>query len=149
MKTRQASIIGLLTMILIAGAAAVDEARADLRVRATLRTPRVHVRVSNVPDRHHRYIVRDHRYRGDIHSLSRRDHLVAKRIARVTGIPRRELLELRSYGYGWRGIGRWYDIPRPLIRAAQADNRTWKRWLKRGRPGTYRIREVCRFEYDD
>ncbi len=156
MRTKHASIIGLLTIILIAGAAAVEEARAEIRVRATLNTPQVRLHVSNAPSGPQRYMVRDrgsYHYRNR-HQVSRRDRLVAKRISRYCGIPRRELIDLRWYGYTWREIGRWYELPRPLIRAANGDDRKWRRWLKHHRVRGHRGREMARRDrrhlgYDD
>ncbi|MCP4571710.1 MAG: hypothetical protein GY838_05105 [bacterium] len=146
MKTRRASIIGLLTII-IAGSAAFEEARAEILVKATVTTPQVRLHLSNAPAGHNRYVARDrgsYRHRIRRH-VSRIDRAMAKRLARVTGIPRRELLDQRRFGYTWREIGRWYDLPRPMIRAA-SDHRSWKRWLQRDRMQNRRGRVACRYD---
>lgn len=155
MKTKQASIIGLLTLILIAGSAITDDARAGIKVRATLTTPQVRVHYSNAPAKHYRRVVREHRtYRErNRHPLTRHDYRVAKRLSHYTGIPRRELIDLRRYGYTWREIGRWYDLPRPLMQAA-TDHRSSRRWQRFERDHGRRGREVCRYDrkydrYDD
>ena len=147
MKTKQASIIGLLTLVLIAGAAVVDEALADVKVRATLTTPHVRLHVTNAPAGAYRHVVRGYRpyhYRVR-YDVSRRDRLMATRLARYTGISRRELLDLKRYGYSWREIGRWYEIPRQIVRAA-SDNRSWQRFLKRDRIHDRHGRDVCRYD---
>lgn len=151
MKTKPTTIVGMLTLGLLLAAGSIDEARAGIKVRANIVTPHVRVRVDNDPYVRHRHVVRDHRYGKHRmrYEVTRRDRRMAKRLSRYTGVPRRVLLRDRRLGYSWREIGRYWDIPRRVIRAA-SDGRSWKRFLRRDRVHAHHGRRYCNNGfYDD
>lgn len=129
--------ISLVTLVLLISLGAADQAQARIRVKATLRTPNVQVSVDNgaynhspryrqaLPARYHQKV-----------RISKRDKNVAKRLARYTGTPKRELIQLRKQGYSWREIGRWLGISRKVVRAAKTQA-SWRHFLNHRRPGPY------------
>ncbi len=127
MKTnkRQLTNWNLLTLSLLAlllvGA---NDASARVRVRATVYTPYGAVRIDNshsgrysAPRRHLNY------------TITRQDRRIAKRLARYTGVSKREILRLRRQGYRWSEIGRRLDVSRRVVRAAKHQD-TWQRFLR-------------------
>jgi len=131
MRKMRMSLLGLVALALAAGILTVQEAHAKVRVSATLRAPNVRVHFGNtsscrfhnctirhMPIRHNQYV-----------KIGKRERTIAVRLARFTGVPSRELLRLRRQGFQWFEIGRWLDLPRPVVRAAM-NQRTWKRFLR-------------------
>ena len=131
MKKLQKTILGFLAPILLTGSGFVQDADAGVKVKATFRTPGVVVRLghpSYTPYRTYktrRFPVRMYQY----YTVSRHDWRVAGRLASFTGVPARELIQLKRRGYRWMEIGRWLYVPRPVIRAAM-HQRSWKRFLR-------------------
>jgi hypothetical protein len=128
------SLLGLLALALLIGPVSVKEARAGIKVRAALRTPNVRIQVSNHSADRRPGICRTPRVEYRLHrvTISQSDRRIAKRLARYTGVPQRELLQLRRQGYRWNEIGRWYHVPRPVVRAAR-EARDWQRFLRQTR----------------
>jgi len=134
MKKMLTSVVGLMALALLAGPGIVGDADAEIRIDANLRTPHVDVCIGNVPSKHYRSDLRvrlpistRHHYK-----VGKPDRKIAQRLARYTGVPARELIQLRGHGYGWFQIGRWLHLPRPVVRAAMHQKR-WKRFLHRER----------------
>jgi len=125
------SLLGLVALALAAGILTVQEAHAKVRVSATLRAPNVRVHFGNTSScRFHNCNIRHMPIRQyHIYKTSKRERTIAVRLARFTGVPSRELLRMRRQGYRWFEIGRWLDLPRPVVRAAM-NQRTWKRFLR-------------------
>jgi hypothetical protein len=130
MKRIQASLMSLAVLGLL-GTFAADTASAGVRVRATLETPTVRVRLGNT-----RVVytptceiepatVHIHK-RG---RLTARDHRIANRLSWYAGVPKRRVMKLRRKGYTWFGVGRFLHVPRPVVRAAM-HQRSWKRFLR-------------------
>ena len=94
------SILSLLALALLIGQATVSDADAKVRVKVTLQTPNARVRISNTSSSYHRiYRTRHLPIRVNIHyRISQRDRAIAHRLARYTGVPRRELIQLRRQG---------------------------------------------------
>jgi len=109
--------------MLVLGVAATANAR--LRVRATLHTPGVRVYVAGGGHYPNRVVVR-RVFPYDVFEITRRDRQVARRLARFAGVPTRRFLRMRRQGYRWVEIGRWYDIPRRVVRTALR-RRAWNR----------------------
>jgi hypothetical protein len=151
-KTRM-SLLGLIVPTLLVGSGIAQDAKAEIRFDATLRTPNVRVRIGNLPPSHYRSykggylpVRRQMHYR-----ITKHDRAVARRLARYTGVPAGELIQLKRYGYSWLEIGRWLYLPRPVVRAAM-NQRSWKRFLvmerRHARYGPYRSK-VHRIIYFD
>lgn len=154
MKTRKTEIISRITtkvrtkkkrlvlfsipaLALLLTIGAVDEAQARIRVKATVRTPYGRVHVDNGPYRHTRVYrqalpVRHYEY----YQVTKRDRKIARRLARYTGVPKTELIQLRRVGYSWGEIGRWLDVPRQVVRAARS-GKSWRRFMDRHDRGHY------------
>jgi len=133
MKTRIA-YLSLIAAVLLIGTLGVQTAEAGIRVRATVSTPHFGIQVNSGPVYHPQVVrraqlpVRRHvSYR-----VSKHDKQVAGRLSRFTGVSKRELINLRAQGYRWKEIGRWLDLSRHTVKAAQ-DSRSWKRFLKQDR----------------
>ena len=131
MNRMQVSVAGLMVAILLIGSGIVQKAEAEVRFSATLSTPNVRVRVGNTPAVHYRTVrIKRLPIHGRfVYRLSKQDRDIAHRLALFTGVPAREMLQLRSYGYQWFEIGNWLRLPRSLVRAA-LHRGTWKRFLK-------------------
>lgn len=134
MRKMRVSLLSLIVVALILGSGIVQDAKAEVRFDVTMRTPNVRFRIGNTPPGHHRNIrVRRLPIHGRrFYRVSKKDQRIAYRLARYTGVPRRELLRLRRYGYQWFEIGRWLHLPRPVVRAAMHKG-TWKRFLREER----------------
>ena len=63
-----------------------------------------------------------------VYRIAQHDLRVARRLAWYSGVPARELIRHRRYGYTWVEIGRWYHMPRRVVRAAMS-RRHWNRLL--------------------
>jgi hypothetical protein len=125
-------MLGLAVLAFLAVIATFEDARAKVRVSATLRAPNVRVHFDNASScRCHNCTIRHIPIRKHVlYKFGRRDRVVAVRLARYTGVPSRDLLRLRGSGYSWFEIGRFIDLPRPVVRAAM-NQVTWKRFLQR------------------
>jgi hypothetical protein len=132
MKKMRITLMGAVVLAVLATVTTAQDASARVRVTATVRTPTVRVHIGNTPVcRIHNCTIDHvalHAHRA-YYQIGRQDRLIAVRLARFTGVPSRELLRLRRLGYRWFEIGRWLDLPRPVIRAAMQQG-TWKRFLK-------------------
>ena len=128
------SILSLLALALLIGQATVSDADAKVRVKVTLQTPNARVRISNTSSSYQRIYTNRHLpVRVNIHyRISQRDRAIARRLAGYTGVPTRELIQLRRQGYRWFEIGRWLYLPRPVVRAAM-HHRSWNRFLREER----------------
>jgi hypothetical protein len=135
MTTRHLASIGILTAILGTAPVTADAGPSTIRVDARIRTPIGTVRVTapgpavrvvrhgprTLPRRHGHVVVRA--------EIARHDRRVAGRLARYTGVARRDILEMRRLGYRWLEIGAWLELPRHTIRAAlRADS--WRAYLR-------------------
>ena len=137
MKTNKMNLTILAALILLTATAIADEARATVRIDATLSTPGLHVRVGNG---HHPSTVTPIRGRnghgqghGWAHArVNEQDRRMAKRLARYIGVPARELLRMKRSGYRWSGIGRELGLPRAMVRAARSMD-SWKRYVRHDR----------------
>lgn len=119
----------VLALMLTMGAA--DQAQARIRVQATVRTPYGRVMIDNGPYRHTRVYRQALPVRRCVLvQVSRRDRNIARRLGRFTGVPQRELIQLRRQGYTWNEIGRWLDVPRKVVRAAKSA-KSWMRFMHR------------------
>jgi hypothetical protein len=134
MNRMRVSLLSLMVVIILVGSGIVQDAEAEVRFSVTMRTPNVRVRVGNTPPINCRAVrVRRLPIRGrHFYRLSKRDRRVATRLAHYTGVPKHEILRLRSYGYQWFEIGRWLHLPRRIVRAAMHKG-TWKRFLREER----------------
>ena len=154
MKRMRVSFLSLMVVALIVGSGIVQDAEAEVRFNVTMRTPNVRVRIGNTPSVHYRTVrigrLPIHGRR--LYRISKQDPRIARRLAQYTGVPARELLQLRRYGYHWPEIGHWLRLPRPAIHAAMRRG-TWKRFLREERlfarrgVTSYRSRVVV--YYDD
>lgn len=134
MRTIRISIMGAMAVALLMTLGYAEDARAGIRVRGTLHTPSLRVHVDTSPSHRHvkyRRASLPDRHRAVL-KLSRQDRRIAKRLARYTGAPKRELLRMRRMGYRWSEIGRWLDVPRRVVRAARS-SRAWDRFLRHDR----------------
>ncbi len=127
------SVLGLTALALFLFGA-VNEAEAGVRVKARVNTPYGVVRVDTGHSERYRTVrrapmpVRRHvDYR-----VSKQDRKIAKRLASYTGIPKHQLLKLKKQGYRWSEIGRWYELPRQMVKAAK-HKKSWKRYVNAGR----------------
>lgn len=134
MKRMRVSFLSLLVVALVVGSGIVQDAEAEVRFDVTMRTPNVRVRVGNTHPVPYRTVrVRRLPIHGRrLFRISKQDQRIASRLAMYTGVPERELLRLRRYGYQWLEIGRWLHLPRPVIRAAM-NKGTWKRFIREER----------------
>jgi len=152
MNTTRNSIVALAALTIILGIGLADSAEAKIRVSATLRTPHAVVHYDNGPAP--RVIYRDralpvrHYMKAKV---SKRDRRIAKRLARYTGVPKRELIHLKRMGYRWGEIGRWLGVSPRVVRAAK-QSRSWDRFLRyerrNERRGGYRENRGCDYRYD-
>ena len=128
-------LLPVLALLLTIGA--VDEAQARIRVKATVITPYGRVQVDNGAYHHTRVYrqvlpVRHYEY----YRATRQDQKIASRLGRYTGVPRRELIQLRKQGYSWGEIGRWLGVPRKVVRAAKSGI-SWRRFMNHQNRGHY------------
>lgn len=154
MKRMLKSLMVIAALALLATQVLVGDAAAEIRFDATLRTPNVRVRIGNVPARPYGRIKVGHlpaRPRRH-HTIVKIDRRIARRLAWYTGVPIRELIRLRAYGYNWFEIGRYLRLPRRVVRAA-FNKRSWKRFTHGGRrmagrgEGRYGHDEVVIYDY--
>ena len=137
MKTLKMTLISLPVLALLLTVGAVDEARARIRVKGTLRTPHGIIQVDNGAYHHTRGSRQAPaaRYNERV-QITQRDRKMAKRLGWYTGAPKGELIQLRKQGYSWREIGRWLGVPRKVVRAAKSQA-SWRHLMDRQRFGRY------------
>lgn len=131
MKTLKMSIISLPVLALLLTVGAVDEAQARIRVRATLQTPHGQIQVDNGayrPARGYRRALPVRHYTE--YRVSKKDRKIARRLGRFTGVPKRELVQMKRMGYSWRQIGNWLGVSKRVVRAAKSQKK-WERFLNR------------------
>jgi len=134
MKRMRMNSAALAVMILLAVLILVQDAEAEVRINAVLHTPNMSVRIGNTPTGYYGSyrvgylpIRSNQNYR-----IVKLDRQIARRLARYTGVPVRELARLRAYGYNWLEIGRWLRLPNRVVRAA-FNQRSWNSFLHEGR----------------
>ena len=128
-KLRMSLMASGLALAIAAGF--MTDARAGIRVAATIHTPNMSVRAGNDPSCYY-CINQDRRTparRYVRYEITRRDRMIARRMTWYTGVRMGKLLRLRRQGYGWFEIGRLMHMPRPVVRAAM-NRRSWDRFLR-------------------
>jgi hypothetical protein len=138
MNSKKTNIAALAALTIILGVGLADRAEAKIRVRGTVRTPHGVIHVDNGPAP--RVIYRERalpvrHYQKT--KVSKRDRRIAKRLARYTGVPKRELIHLKRMGYRWNEIGNWLGISRRAVKAAK-QSRSWDRFLRHERRNSRR-----------
>jgi len=132
MKKTLVSLTTIAALTLAVGIGIATDARAEIRVAATVHTRNVSVRAGyNDPSSYYR-IDQDRRIparRYMRYEIPRRDRMIARRMTWYTGVRFGELLRLRRHGYNWFEIGRWLHMPRPVVRAAM-HRKSWDRFLR-------------------
>ena len=120
MKTLKMTFISLPVLVLLLTVGIVDDAQARIRVKGTLRTPHAVIQVDNGAYHHNRGYRQAFpvRYNERIR-VSEKDRKIARRLGRYTGVPTRELIQMRKQGYSWKEIGNWLGVPRKVVRAAK------------------------------
>lgn len=133
MKKIQTILMGLsgLALLLVAPGN-VQNADAGIRVKASVHTPNVHVRIGNTSSKHYRSYKRGYRPVRHDYRVTKRDQRIARRLARYTGVPARKLIRLRRDGYRWFEIGRHLEIRGRVVQAAMYQ-RSWQRFLRQER----------------
>lgn len=130
MRKMRKIVIGVSVAAFIAGIFMTGEAVASVRVKATLDTPNLRITIGNTPTVYHNGYGRKplpvRRTRNV--SLYRQDWNVAARLGRYTGVPAKRLIRFRRMGYSWMEIGRWLELPRPVVRAAMHEA-SWHRLI--------------------
>jgi hypothetical protein len=135
MKRLRISLLSIAALAVLVVPGMMRDANAGVRVKATVHTPNVTVRIGNTPSSHYRSFVRKplptrRVYRHVI--ITQQDRKIARRLARYTGVPARELIFLKSRGFTWVTIGRWLELPRGTVRAAM-NQRSWNQFLRHER----------------
>lgn len=134
---KRLGFFSLPVLVLLLTIGAVDEAQARIRVQATVKTPYGRVQIDNGAYHHTRGYRRALPVRHyEDYRVSKRDRNIARRLGRFTGVPKRELVQLRRQGYSWSEIGRWLDVPRKVVKAAK-NGKSWKRFMNRHNRGHY------------
>ena len=120
----------LAAMVLTAVIMTATDVAAGVRVGAVVRTPNISLRIGNVPAgrRIAARRLRPMPVRRRIYRIVKHDIRIARRLAWYSGVHARELLRHRRQGYTWFEIGRWYYMPRRIVRAAMSPGR-WNRLL--------------------
>ncbi len=140
----------LITVVLLISFMAVQTAEAKVRVRSSIRTPHIGIRVNTRPVVQRHLVVRRVPLPVRRHAhfeITKEDRKMAKRLARYTGVTKRELIRLRRQGYRWMEIGRWLELPRSTVRAAR-DAHSWKHFLRYEQRNAYGHRDRNR-RYDE
>jgi len=133
--------MSLIVFVMIVGPVIALDAEAGVRFDATLRADNMRVRVGNIRSDYYRIHKRRPPMptrRNRLFAIGRQDSRIAYRIGQYVGIPARELVQLRRYGYSWMEIGRWLELPRPAVRAAM-HKKSWKRFLRKEQRMTMRM----------
>ena len=112
----------------------MTDARAGVRVAASVHTPNVSIHAGSNPscnfciDQGRR--IQSRRYMG--YEITRRDRMIARRMTWYSGVRLGEVLRLRRHGYNWFEIGHMLHMPRPVVRAAM-NQKSWNRFLREER----------------
>jgi len=127
------SLVGLTVLTLLAGSGIFQASEAKVRIKATYKSPNdVRVRIGHTPTGRDIDINGHLKWRLDQQfRLGKQDRKIARRLSAYSGVPARRLLHLRADGYRWAEIGRFFNVPRPVIRAAKHD-RSWNRFVRHG-----------------
>jgi hypothetical protein len=139
MKKMQMTILGVTVLALLVGPAVVQDAGAGVRVKATIVTPTVRVHVGNTPAWYYLGQVKARHHVRVQHTITQQDRTIATRLARYTGVPSRDLLQLRRQGFQWIEIGRRLNLRPPVVRAAM-NGLSWQHFLNEQRT---RVRCTC------
>ena len=137
MKTLKMTFISLPVLAILLTVGAVDEAQARIRVKGSIKIPHGVIQVDNGPN----YRTRGYRPAPRIRPyqqvrVTKKDQKIARRLGRYTGVPKRELVQMRKQGYSWKEIGRWLGVSNKAIRASRTQAR-WERFLDRQRGCRY------------
>jgi len=135
MNKKRMSLLSLmaLALLVLALPGIARDAEAVITVRASLHTPNVRVGVGNTSYSRYRHarVVRIPVRRRTYYRIAKHDLRIAQRLAWYTGVPAKKLIRLRRNGYRWFEIGRWLDLPRPVVQAAM-HKKSWNRFLRTG-----------------
>ena len=132
MNTTQRNLAGLMALALLIAMAPMNQASATVRVRASVKTPHLTVRVDNTPRAYnYSHIKQRHNQRRVAVRIDKQDRRIAKRLARVTAYSKRELLGMRRDGLSWNRIGRYLNLRPQVVRAAK-NAASWERYLHGG-----------------
>jgi hypothetical protein len=132
------SLLSLMVLALLVGSATVQDAGAGIRVEATMDTPPVKVRIGSTPSCYQGHPTGHLPIRMHYHyKVSKRDRTIALRLARYTGVPARELIQLKRWGFSWYEIGRKLHVPRSVVRAAM-HGRSFNRFFRE----KHRVRRI-------
>lgn len=132
MKNIRNPITIMMPLALLISVCMAQDIQAGVRVKAAINTPSVRIQFSNMPLDHYRiftrkaFPVRVHKH----FKIGKQDRMIARRLARYTGLPARVLVNARARGYTWFEIGRRMFLPRPVVLAAM-HKKTWKHFLSR------------------
>jgi hypothetical protein len=134
MKRMKKSSMAIAALALLAALMIVRDAEAEIRVSAALHTPGLSVRIGNTPAGPYGSIRVGHLpVRANMHyRIAKRDRLIADRLGWYTGVPARELIRLRAYGYNWFEIGAWLRLPKAIVQASFS-HKKWNRFTCGGR----------------
>lgn len=133
MNTTQRNFAGLMALALLIAMAPMNQASATVKVRASIRTPHLSVRVNPTPVAYkYKHLNKRHGRHYVAVRLTKQDRRMAKRLARVTAYSKHELLEMRRDGLSWKRIGRYLNLRPQMVRAAKHAG-TWERYLHGGR----------------
>lgn len=134
MRRMKKSVMAVAALALLATLATVQDAEAEVLISAAIHTPGLSVRIGNAPAGPYGSIrvghlpVRKNMY----YRVVERDRLIAGRLAWYTGVPVRELIRLRAYGYNWFEIGAWLRLPKAVVQASFNQKR-WGRFTRGGK----------------
>lgn len=132
MKSAQRNFVGLMALALLIAMIPVQQANADVKIRATVKTPHLAVRVNTSPrPGGHVLVQRQPAGRHEAVVIDRQDRRVAKRLAKFTGRDKRDLLQMRLRGYSWSQIGSMLNLRPQVVRAA-VNAESWERFQHRG-----------------
>ncbi|MBN2070117.1 MAG: hypothetical protein JW814_01570 [Candidatus Krumholzibacteriota bacterium] len=132
MRRLLTGLAGMIVAFFIVIPLLAEDTAAQVRFNAVLKTPDIQIRAGNDSYRH-RGNVRI--YHGQIRPgrsapAVYEDRKIAFRLAAWSGIRERKLIRMRRHGYRWAQIGRFYNIPPGVVRAAM-DQRQWNRFLEK------------------
>ncbi len=134
MNRKMKSLMAIAALALLATLVVARDATAEIRINAVLHTPGLSVRIGNAPAGPYGNVRVGHLpVRRNMHRrIVKRDRLIAGRLAWYAGVPARELIRLRAYGYTWYEIGAYIRLPKGVVQAAFNAKR-WDRFTRDGR----------------
>ncbi len=151
-----ALVLGAALTLLSIDAIAPQLIRADVKIRARVRTPNVVIDVNNgghhgpqVRQRRHnqrqynqRQYNRNHRYRRwnrpirpvitRHYVVNQNERKIAKRLSYMTGWETQTILRLKKEGYGWHAIANHLDFPNHFVAIAK-DKYAFRRFKQNNR----------------